>query len=244
MELFVRIHVRIFVLVIATEAWSGARLFLDDAREDVWSELLPTGIFYGVTTNPLILQKADVPCTIEAVSSLVKRLDAYPVDEVMCQAWGCTAADLERNALALLKACGDRPVVIKLPLTKDGIVAAHSLGRREIRLCMTACYSSHQAVVASALGADYLAPYLGRMTETCGKDGLKECLAMQDAINGMRIPTRLLVASLRDAATVFEVMRAGSDATISADVARSFLHVKETEDAAAEFEIAAASSYS
>ncbi|KAH8096375.1 transaldolase/fructose-6-phosphate aldolase [Aureococcus anophagefferens] len=100
---------------------------------------------------------------------------------------------------------------------------------------MTACYAREQAVVANALRADYLAPYLGRMSDA-GMNGLEECLAMQRALDGSRAHTRLLVASLRKARSVFDVVAAGSDATFSAAVAREFLGFERTEKAAAAFE--------
>ncbi|KAJ8607286.1 hypothetical protein CTAYLR_009531 [Chrysophaeum taylorii] len=219
-----------------------SRIFLDDASPETWADLLPTGIFHGVTTNPLILQKAKVKCEVSSISKLVFRaLEEYPIREVMCHSWGGSADSLEANAAKLLDASGAQSLVIKLPLTKAGITAAHRLRGRDdgIRLCMTACYSRTQAIAAAALGVAYLAPYLGRMTERFGKDGLLECLAMQEALSNMRAPTRLLVESLRDASTLFEVVKAGADGAFSAEVARQLLYVVETEAAAHEFEIVA-----
>ena len=75
-----------------------------------------------------------------------------------------------------------------------------------------------------------------------GLDGTAECLKMQAALESSRSPTRLLVASLRSAGAVFDVVAAGADATFSADVARSLLDVKPTIGAASAFEDAAARS--
>ena len=145
---------------IAPNAGRG-RLFLDSASVDAWRELLPTGLFYGVTTNPTILRRDGVPCTVPDVAKLARTALGAGCQEVMVQAWGGTVDAYEQCSLELLDAVGAADhLVIKLPLTSDGVVAAHRL-RDEAHLCMTACYGREQALIANALKASYLAPYLG-----------------------------------------------------------------------------------
>jgi len=159
----------------------------------------------------------------------------------MVQAWGGTADAYEKRALQLLDAVGAADhLVIKLPLTREGIVAATRL-RDDAHICLTACYAKEQVLVANALKADYLAPYLGRMSDM-GVDGTAECLKMQAALDSCRSPTRLLAASLRTAGAVFDVVAAGADATFSAEVARSILDVQPTIAASLAFEDAAMAS--
>lgn len=220
----------------------GSRLFLDDASEAAWAELLPTKLFYGVTTNPLVLQKATVDCTVESVGGLIaSAINDYHVTEIMVQCWGGSADAMEASGVAMVEASGvdSNRVVLKLPLTREGIVAANSLRESGMRICMTACYAKHQAVVAGAIGADYLAPYLGRMTDL-GADGTGDCVAMERALRAMHADTRLLVASLRDVDALFDVLQQGADATFSATVARQLLRLDATEAAARDFELAAA----
>ena len=90
-------------------------------------------------------------------------------------------------------------------------------------------------MIANALKASYLAPYLGRMSDA-GLDGAAECQRIQGCLDGCRSPTRLLVASLRSASTVFDVLSWGSDATFGPDVARELLSSARTDAAAAAFE--------
>ena len=66
---------------------------------------------------------------------------------------------------------------------------------------MTACYNQQQAFLSAGLGAEYVAPYLGRMGDA-GKDGVEECAQMQEVISGMGSTTRVLVASLRSVSQV------------------------------------------
>jgi len=220
---------------------SRSRLFLDSASLAEWDELLPTGLFYGVTTNPTILQRDGVPCTVPAVAALAREALRRGSQQVMVQAWGGSVDAYERSALDILDAvAAPANLIIKLPLTAEGVAAAHRL-REEAHICMTACYAKEQVVVANALKADYLAPYLGRMSDS-GMDGKLECLKMQAALDGCRSSTRLLVASLRKPSLVFDVVAAGSDATFSPDVARGLLGNAATDAAAAAFEEAATES--
>lgn len=212
-----------------------SRLFLDSASVDAWRELLPSGLFYGVTTNPTILRRDGVPCRVPEVAKLARTALGAGCQEVMVQAWGGSVDAYERCALDLMDKVGEGDrLIIKLPLTKDGILAAHRL-RDEAHLCMTACYAKEQMLVANALKANYLAPYLGRMSDA-GMDGSGECQKIQSALDGCRSPTRLLVASLRSASTVFDVLSWGADATFSPDVARELLGSPRTDAAAAVFE--------
>ena len=71
-------------------------------------------------------------------------------------------------------------VTVKVPVTAAGTAAAAELVQRGVRVCLTACYGREQALVAASVGAEYLAPYLGRMDDA-GKDGMEECRAMQAA---------------------------------------------------------------
>ena len=77
---------------------------------------------------------------------------------------------------------------------------------------------------------------LSRRMSDAGLDGAAECQRIQGCLDGCRSPTRLLVASLRSASTVFDVLSWGSDATFSPDVARELLSSARTDAAAAAFE--------
>ena len=105
------------------------RLFLDTAREEDWEEWLPTGIFYGITTNPVLLERADIPCTVASVQQLATRAFSssdYRCEEFMCQTWGTTADALYATGLALASIDRDR-IVIKVPVTKLGTIAGRRL---------------------------------------------------------------------------------------------------------------------
>jgi transaldolase len=215
------------------------RLFLDTAVQSEWEDLIPLGIFHGITTNPTLLERAGQECTIPAVQALAqKALSMVGCDEFMCQAWGASAEDMYNVGMQLSEIDRER-VVIKVPVTFEGTKAASKLIDSGVRVCLTACYSSDQAIIAAGLGAEYLAPYLGRMTDA-GKDGMEECKRMQDIVNGLGSSTRIFVASIRDVKSMGDLMSHGMDSfTFNPEIARELFAEALTTTAAEDFEAAA-----
>jgi transaldolase len=211
------------------------RLFLDSADTAAWAEWLPSGLFHGVTTNPTLLRRAGVPCRLEALAALTRQALDLGCQEVHSQAWGGDAAVLEACGLALAALAPGR-VVVKLPVTRSGAAAAAALIRAGLPVTFTACYEVHQVLVAAALGARYIAPYLGRIDDQ-GRDGSAELVTMQRCLRGTGSSVRLLVASLRNAETLGRLAAEGLDTfTISPAVAAGLFESEATEAAAAQFE--------
>lgn len=215
----------------------AGRLFLDTADTNEWDELLPTGIFHGVTCNPTLLERADEKCTLPNLHALAAKALSM-TDEFMCQAWGATSQELYDCGMALSQPDRER-IVVKVPVTMSGVKAASLLIQSNVRICLTACYDHKQALIAANVGAEYIAPYLGRMTDA-GKDGAAECLKMQEIMEGVDSDSRVLVASIRDSQTMVDLAAQGMETfTFSPDVARDLFVDLMTEEAATVFEEAA-----
>lgn len=215
------------------------RFFLDTASVQEWAQLLPTGVFHGVTTNPQLMERAGEPNTVQNIHKLANiALNDFDCNEFMCQAWGSSVDELVRCGNALVESFPKERLIVKIPATDLGLRAASQLVRQDgVRVCLTAAYHRKQALAAVGVGADYIAPYLGRMTEAAGKDGEQECRDMQDIVNGLGGNTRILVASLREPDTLADLAMYGLDTfTFSPDVARRLFFDSWTEQAAAEFE--------
>ncbi|MEO1592836.1 MAG: transaldolase family protein [Cyanobacteria bacterium J06632_22] len=213
------------------------RLFLDTAKVEDWETWLPTGLFYGVTTNPLLLERAGVACTMTVLEGLVNKALDLGMQEVQIQTWGGTVeALLERGqALAAL----DPSVVVKVPITQAGSTAAAKLVKADVRVTLTGIYAVHQVLIGAAIDADYVAPYLGRINDL-GRDGQQMVAQMQQALNGVQSDTRILTASIRDVADISELAAAGVDTfTFSSAIATQFFTVPATLAAVADFERAA-----
>ncbi|CAJ1444500.1 unnamed protein product, partial [Effrenium voratum] len=223
----------------------GMRLFLDTADVEQYKNFLGLGVFHGVTTNPTTLQDAKEPCTVESldhIHRLAKKYWKRPPhfnrhEEFMCQTWGGTEDELYKTGVALSKLDRSR-MVVKVPATKKGISVARRLHQSDVRVCLTGCYSAKQALLAASLGVEYVAPYLGRMTDK-GKDGLEECIKMQEIMESLECETRVLVASVRNPDDMVELARRGVNTfTFCPEVAEQLFSDPLTEDAAAEFEAA------
>ena len=217
------------------------RLLLDSADPSAWAEWLPTGLFRGVTTNPTLLRRAAQPCSLEQLAELTARALELGVQELHLQAWG---SDLLGCGRALAQLAPER-IWVKLPITRAGASAARSLIAEGCRVTFTACYEPAQVLLAAALGADYIAPYLGRISDL-GRDGHTELIRMQrivaslsapEAPQPQRQPLRLLVASLRAPDDLARLAAEGLDTfTISPEIAAALFAVEPTLAAAAQFE--------
>lgn len=211
------------------------RLFLDSADPEQWQRWLPLGLFHGVTTNPTLLRRAGQPCTIAGMALLSERALALGCREVHLQTWGSSAEMLQRRGLELA-ALAPGKVVVKVPISEAGSQAARALIEAGASVTFTACYEVPQVLVAAALGARYIAPYLGRIDDQ-GRDGIATLVAMQRCLQGTGSSVRLLVASLRNAETLSRLAAEGLETfTISPDVAAELFSSAATEAAAAQFE--------
>jgi transaldolase len=209
-------------------------LYLDSADTAALEPLLATGLFRGVTTNPLILQRANV--RLDETPSLVEWLLDRTDGDVFVQTTAREADDIEREG-SKLRAMSDR-LVVKVPATRDGLTATRRLVDAGVPTLVTAVYGPRQAVLAAAAGAQWIAPYLGRMTEA-GRDGHEQVARMVQVLRGSG--TRTLVASIRSPEDVVALAAAGADAvTLGVDVAQALFDEPLTEAAVAQFDAAAA----
>ncbi|WOI56415.1 transaldolase family protein [Palleronia sp. LCG004] len=220
----------------------GLDLYLDTADRTEWDALLPTGLFTGITTNPLLAQRAGLRYPEIDWGTLADHAAGLGAREFHAQVAGPVEGyvDFARTLYRVGKDAGIRTVV-KIPLTEDGIRATPAIRDLDGPILMTACYDPKQMFVATALGAEYIAPYFGRMLEAGmpAYDAMSEMRAIGLSAGGK---TRVLIASLRNARQMVELAARGQDCfTIAPAVARELLSDDRTLAAAAQFEEAAAS---
>jgi len=209
------------------------RLYLDSADEVAVCDLLDVGIFAGVTTNPSLMELAGL--RYEQVPAFYAAVAGAGAAEVFFQAAGGSPAEFEAHGRQLAS-IGER-VVVKVPATRAGLSAAARLAVAGVPVLITAVYSVAQAVAAGCLGARYIAPYVGRMTDA-GRDGVAVAADMMRALRGSR--TEVLAASIRSVDVIDALAVAGIDTvSIGPAVARTMLADVSTEQAAQTFEQAA-----
>jgi transaldolase len=212
------------------------RLLLDSADPAAWRQWIPLGLFHGITTNPTLLKWAGQPCDLSSLRQLSQEALALGVRELHLQAWG---GDLLTCGRALADLAPER-IWIKLPITRAGLEAARDLQADGLRVTFTACYEPAQVLAAIAIGADYIAPYLGRISDL-GRDGHAELIRMQRAVDELGASLRLLVASLRSPDDLARLAAEGLNTfTISPAIADALFRVEATEAAAQQFELDAA----
>jgi len=214
-------------------------LFLDTADVSAWQDLMPTGMFTGITTNPLLASRAGLDYANINWSDMAQRAAGLGAKELHGQVYGPVGSYVD--FAAQLYEAGKRAgidTVVKIPLTEAGIRSVPLVKPLGGRILMTAAHDAKQICVAIALGADYIAPYFGRMLEADlpAFDSLQD---MQRIREGSGI--RVMVASLRNTEQIVRLARDGLDCfTISPDIAYSLLADPMTDAAAKAFEVAAA----
>lgn len=181
-------------------------LYIDSADLDELSQCLPHPVIHGVTTNPTILKRAGV--TRAALPGLFERLFKLGVKQVQAQVHAATADAMLEDARTLLAGFDPGQVVIKIPVTRDGLRAGADLIARGVPVTFTAVYALEQAHFSAQLGATYAAPYFGKMDDV-GFDGLGMITKMQAIIEKSGADTRLLVASIRSREAYLALLKIG-----------------------------------
>lgn len=132
-------------------------------------------------------------------------------------------------------------MVVKIPIVAEGVTAAAELIRQGHRITLTGVYAVPQVLIAASIGAEYAAPYLGRIHDT-GRNGCKEVSAMQRSLDGIRSSTRLLVASIRRMEDMATLAAQGLNTfTISSAIMEKLFDIPATLKATEAFEQAAQS---
>lgn len=214
------------------------RLFIDSVDQKDWEEFLPTGIFYGITTNPKLLANAGYEFMVQALAKLAEQAFGLGANEIHLQVWGREREKMLQIGRELGRI--DPRVMIKVPITRQGLLCARDLISEGFPVTLTALHSADQVLPAIALGATYAAPYLGRMNDG-GLSGIEEVTVMGQIIEKMGSPMRLLVASIRQISDLAVLAQSGLDTfTLLPGMIEDLLRNDLTTAAAEDFEAAAA----
>lgn len=209
------------------------KLFIDTADLNDIETIAGWGVLAGVTTNPTLLSKVEgEPDDIyRRVCDLV---DGPVSAEVVAESRGDMVTEGRRLAAI------HHNIVVKLPMSAEGLAATATLAEDDIRVNMTLCFTAAQALLASASGAAFVSPFIGRFDDI-GQDGV-ECLRdIVESLENSLYDTEVLAASIRTPVHVMEAARMGADiATIPPKVFYQMLQhpltaagiTKFTEDAA------------
>ena len=179
------------------------KLFIDSGNIKDIETLAAIGIIDGVTTNPSLLAKepGDYRQNLKKICEIVNG----PVSgEVTATDFG----GMIREGHDIAKI--DDHMVVKVPLTREGITACKALSGEGIRVNVTLCFSAAQALLAAKAGATFVSPFVGRLDDiaTNGMDLIRDIVQIYD---NYEFATEVLVASCRNPIHVIEAARIGAD---------------------------------
>ncbi len=187
------------------------KLFLDTTDTAVLADLAATGLVDGVTTNPTLIAKSGRPM-IEVIAEICSLVEG----PVSAEAVATDAETMIREGRRLAAIASN--VVVKLPLTREGLVATAALANEGIDVNVTLCFSAVQAMMAAKAGAAYISPFVGRLDDV-GADGMELISEIRMIYENYGFDTEILTASVRTVAHVKAAALAGSDcATIPPNV--------------------------
>jgi transaldolase len=179
------------------------KIFLDTANVNEIREAAAIGVLDGVTTNPSLVAKEGRDF-FEELKTIATIVDGPISAEVV-------ATDYEgmlKEAHPLTKIHPN--IVIKVPLTKDGIRACKSLRDEGTRVNVTLCFSANQALLAAKAGATYISPFIGRLDDA-GAVGMELIQQIRTIYDNYGFDTQVLAASIRHPVHVLECAMAGAD---------------------------------
>ena len=180
------------------------KFFIDTANIDEITEAATLGILDGVTTNPTLLArekgKGDFKEILKKICDIVQ-------GPVSAEVIGDSAAAMVEEARKLVKI--DKHIVIKVPLTREGLKAIGMLTQEEIRTNATLVFSVTQAILAAKAGASFLSPFVGRLDDAshCGMDLIEQIVTIY---RNYDFETEVIVASVRNPLHVVDAALIGA----------------------------------
>ncbi|MDE1812053.1 MAG: fructose-6-phosphate aldolase [Thaumarchaeota archaeon] len=179
------------------------KIFLDTANISAIKMYNDMGLVDGITTNPSLMAKegGDPQKVMEEIVRIIKGDVSLEV------------LSLETNGMLeegrRLRKYGNN-VIVKCPLTPDGLKACKILTSENIPVNVTLCFSVNQAILAAKAGAKYVSPFIGRLDDN-GQDGMNLIKEIRQVFDNYKFSTQILVASVRHPMHVVEAAKIGAD---------------------------------
>jgi len=179
------------------------KLFIDTANINEIKEANALGIIDGVTTNPSLIAKEG-----RDFITVVKEICAVVDGPVSAEVISLKSEEMVKEARTLSKV--HKNIVIKIPLTAEGLKATKALSKEGIKTNLTLCFSPTQALLAAKAGATYVSPFIGRLDDisTIGMELIRD---IKTIFNNYGFRTQIIVASVRNPIHVLDAARIGAD---------------------------------
>lgn len=179
------------------------KLFLDSIDIKEIEKYSSCGIIDGVTTNPTLMSAANKP-----FQEVVKDLCAAVQGDVSIEVASNDFENMVKEGEKIAKIA--KNIVIKLPVTWDGLRACKYFSSQGRKVNMTLCFSANQALLAAKAGAFYISPFIGRLDDE-GEDGMQLISEIRAIYDNYNFDTQILAASVRSVDHVVEAAICGAD---------------------------------
>lgn len=179
------------------------KLFLDTANVNEIREAAALGVISGVTTNPTLIAKEgrDFKETILEITTIVD-------GPISAEVVSLDAQGMIKEAMEI--ASWHPNIVIKIPMTWEGLKAVKELNKNGVKTNVTLIFSPSQALLAAQAGATYVSPFIGRFTDI-SQDGIALVSDIVDIFTLHDIKTKVIAASIRTPMDVVNAAKAGAD---------------------------------
>lgn len=179
------------------------KLFIDTANVEEIRKANDLGIICGVTTNPSLIAKEG-----KDFKAVIKEITAIVDGPISAEVVANDASGMVKEARELVKI--HENIVIKIPITEEGLKAVKMLTAEGIHTNVTLIFSPAQALLAARAGATYVSPFMGRLDDiaSCGANLVAD---IAEIFNIYGIETEIIAASIRGPQDVIDAAKAGSD---------------------------------
>jgi len=179
------------------------KFFIDTANTDEIKKAWEVGVIDGVTTNPSLISKEN-----RNPIDILKEICSIVDGPVSAEAVSLKSDEMVNEAKELAKI--HENIVVKIPMTEDGLRAVKRLSAIGIRTNVTLIFSPAQALLAAKAGATYVSPFVGRLDDI-GHTGIEIVKDIQNIYDNYLFDTEIIVASIRNPLHVIEAAKIGAD---------------------------------
>ena len=204
------------------------KIFLDTADAAKIKKYAEMGMVDGVTTNPTLILKSGRKQE-DVTKEICKMVDGPVSAEGNCE----LAEDIVKEGEVF--ASWAKNVVVKVPMTPEGLKAVRALSKKGIKTNVTLVFTSAQALLVAKAGATYVSPFVGRLDDI-GEDGMVLVEEIMKIYRNYSCKTQVIVASVRSSAHVVRAAAAGADiATVPANIMDEMFAHKLTDEGIKKF---------
>ena len=181
------------------------KIFIDTANIDEIRDAATLGVIDGVTTNPSLIAKEGKKLE-DVIDEICALVDGPISGEIKATTTNWKDMVAEGKEIAKFH----KNMVVKIPMTKDGLIAVKELTKLNIKTNVTLVFSVNQALLAAKAGATYVSPFVGRLDDI-SEDGIQLIYDIVQVFCNYDIKTEIIAASIRNPVHVVECAKAGAD---------------------------------